>query len=108
MLLGVCVCVTQVLSEVNLLRAATVRLFAVGVDSLTVWRAVRDLSIPPQIRGINYYLSASPSDLTTMSGSVATSVSLFCYPRRLCRSAWVGRSRPSVCLSVRLFVRSIT
>ena len=26
------------------------------------------------------------------------------YPRRLCCSAWVGRSRPSVCL----FVRSIT
>ena len=29
---------------------------------------------------------------------------LFCYPHRLCRSAWVGLSSPSVCL----FVRSIT
>jgi len=26
------------------------------------------------------------------------------YPRRLCRSAWVGRSSPSVCL----FVLSVT
>ena len=30
------------------------------------------------------------------------------YPRRLCRSAWVERSSPSVCLFVCLFVRSIT
>jgi len=30
------------------------------------------------------------------------------YPRRLCRSAWVGFSSPSVRLSVCLFVRSIT
>jgi len=28
--------------------------------------------------------------------------------RRLCRSAWVGVSSPSVCLFVCLFVRSIT
>jgi len=31
-----------------------------------------------------------------------------CYRRRLCRSAWAGRSRLSVCLSVCLLVRSIT
>jgi len=31
-----------------------------------------------------------------------------CYPRRLCRSAWVRRLRPSVCLFVCLFVSSIT
>ena len=26
------------------------------------------------------------------------------YPRRFCRSAWVGRPRPCACLSVCLFV----
>jgi len=30
------------------------------------------------------------------------------YLDRLCRSAWVGRSSASVCLSVCLFVRSVT
>ena len=58
-----------------LLRSSTVRLFAVGLDSDTRWRSVRDLSIPPQILGMNYFLSDSPANLNTMTGSVATSVS---------------------------------
>lgn len=62
------------LDEVALLRASTVRLFAVGLYSDTRWRSVRDLSIPPQILGLNYFLSESPANLTTMSGSVATSI----------------------------------
>ena len=35
---------------------------------------------------------------------IIVSLLLFYYSRRLCRSAWVGFSSPSVCLSVCLFV----
>lgn len=60
--------------ETRLLRLSTVRLFAVGLDSQTRWTSVRDLSIPPQILGLNYFLSDNPGALSTMVGSVATSI----------------------------------
>ena len=60
--------------EVNLLREYTVRLFSVGLDLETRWASVRDLSIPPQIRDWNYFLSSSSTDLNTISGPVASSV----------------------------------
>jgi len=62
---------------VNLLRASTVRLFAVGLNSETRRTSVRNLVIPPQIHGINYYVNQSPSNLAATSGSVAAGVGVF-------------------------------
>lgn len=68
-------CVMQALREVALLRAIPVRILAVGVRRETVWRAVRDLSIPPRILGLTYFLNRAPANLTQLSGPVANSVS---------------------------------
>lgn len=103
----------QEMDEVNELRVATVRLFAVGLNSETRWTSVRDLSIPPQIRNMNYFLSPSSTDLGALSGSVATSICSYAATdcsRRVMDVVFVvatSDSMQSVFSSVRSFIATL-
>lgn len=70
---------TQVLLEIDSLRRVPVRLFAIGLYAPRMpWWAVRDLSVPPHVPNMNYFLVPDPVNLTTtMSQSVANSICLY-------------------------------
>jgi hypothetical protein len=65
----------QVLNEVNLLQFQTVKLFAIGLGSAITNEAyIRDLSSPPQIRDMNYFIGTTNTAISGLAAPVSAQV----------------------------------
>ena len=95
------VCNAHCQSRALLTRAAAA-LYSIKciTDSRRKLASTRDLHVCQFVSILPVHVD--PPSLTLAVSSPISHVSLiyFLCPRRLCRSAWVGRSRPSVCLFV--------